>query len=263
MTVTPVRVALAVSLLIGTSIGCRRQSGLEALLGSRALTPPPASAGLCDFNLEGGAAETVFFVLGMLSEYQGRGIVEDEDLVEGFYCDESSVAPVFRDAITKLANEQELDSSIRTVTTQDCLISFRSKQISDRLNSCYSYRASNERLAQGADGTYRRTASPTLGLQLFLRSGANTAPGGNLSEQAFHSNRALAYVAGAWARYGRGSEFIFANAQNKVKLVAQLLSFLGCQNVRLESDFGFIPQTHIIKFEATAEVRERLRMASK
>ena len=45
----------------------------------------------------------------MINEYQGRRIVEDEDLVEGFYCDETSVAVVFRDAILKLAKEQDLE----------------------------------------------------------------------------------------------------------------------------------------------------------
>ena len=75
-----------------------------------------------------------------------------------------------------------------------------------------------------------------------------------------HSDRD---IAGAWARLGRGSEFVFANAQEKVKLVAQLLSYLGCENVRLESDFGFIPQTNVLRFEPSAEVRERLRVISK
>ena len=59
------------------------------------------------------------------------------------------------------------------------------------------------------------------------------------------------------------AEFVFANAAGKVKLVAELLSYLGCQNVRLESDMGFIPQTNVLKFEPTAEVRERLEMTRK
>jgi hypothetical protein len=263
MTVILVRLGLAVLFLISTAIACRRQSGLDEVLGSRAYTRQPSSSGVCDFKLEGGAADTVFFVLGMLEEYQGRPIVEDDDLVEAFYCDESSVVPVFRAAITKLAIEQKLDPSIRVVTTQECVVSYHSKEISAGLNSCYRYQVSNERLTRAPDGTYRRTATPTLGLQVFATNGTNTALPGSLSDQAVHRNRALAYVAGAWARYGRGSEFVFANAAGKVKLVAELLSYLGCQNVRLESDMGFIPQTNVLKFEPTAEVRERLEMTRK
>jgi hypothetical protein len=33
--------------------------------------------------LEDAAGESAFFVLAMINEYQGRRIVEDEDLVEG------------------------------------------------------------------------------------------------------------------------------------------------------------------------------------
>jgi hypothetical protein len=56
--------------------------------------------------LEGAAGKSAFVVLGIIA-YQGRRIVED--LVEGFYCDETSVAAVFRDAILKLAKEQDLE----------------------------------------------------------------------------------------------------------------------------------------------------------
>lgn len=260
MSVSSVGVAMmALLCLIGTTTGCRRQSGMEALLGDRARMPAPMGTGSCDFALEGVAGETAFFVLGMLNEYRGRSVVEDEDVVEGFYCDEISVATVFREALLKLAKEQDLDPSIRTETTQGCLVTYRSKQIADRLNSCYRYQASSESVVQGSDGTYRRIASPSLEIGLFLRGGQHVATGAGLSEQVFYRDRALAYVAGAWARYGRNSTFVFANAQHKARLVAQLLTYLGCQDVRLESNFGFIPQTNVVRFEPTVEVRDRLQ----
>lgn len=34
----------------------------------------------------------------------------------------------------------------------------------------------------------------------------------------------------------------------KARLVAQLLTYLGCRNVRVESDSGLIPQTNVVTF---------------
>ena len=241
------------ALLVGMASGCQRQSGMDALLGDRARTPAPASTGSCDFNLEGAAGETVFFVLGMLDEYLGRGVVEDSDVIEGFYCNEAAMAATFREAIQKLATEQRLDpSSIKTETRQDCLISFHAKALADRLNSCYVFQTgTKEGLVQAADGTYRRTAKGSLGLSLFLRDGQGTAEG-------FYRERALAYLSGAWTRYGRDSAFVFANSDQKARLVAELLQQLGCRGVWVESNVGFIPRTNRVRFEPTDEVKERL-----
>jgi hypothetical protein len=252
-----------VAVLVGTTSGCPRHSGTDALLSGRARTPAPSSIGSCDFDLKGSAGETAFFVLGMLDEYQGRRIVEDEEVVERFYCHETSVAGVFRDAIVKLAKEQGLEPSVRSETTQGCLISYRSKPIAERLNSCYQYQASSDFVAQGSDGTYRWTASASLGLHLFLRSDRNLERGVDLPDEVFHRRRALAYVAGAWTRYGHGADFVFANAQDKARLVAQLLTSLGCRAVRIESTFGVIPQTNVVKFEPTGELREWLQRSGR
>ena len=107
----------------------------------------------------------------MLDEYLGRQVVEDEDRVEGFCCSEAKTARLFRRTLDGLAKEQALDATIREETIQDCLPVSRSKVIADRLNSCYRYQASNGRLVQGADGTYRRTASASLEMRLFMRDG--------------------------------------------------------------------------------------------
>ncbi len=250
---------MAVPLCAGTAVACRQSRGVEALLGARARTPAPFSTGSCDFDLTGAKADTVFFVLGALDEYLGRRIVEDDDRVEGFYCDEASTAALFRRYIVRLAEEQGLDPVVRDEVVQECLISYRSKPIVDHLNSCYQYQASSASLEQAPDGSYRRTASASLSMQLFLRSGQNASTGRGLSDEVFHRRRALAYVAGAWVRYGRGSDFIFANAQGKTRLIAQLLSYLGCRDVRLESDFGRIPQTNVVHFQPTDEVSEWLQ----
>ena len=209
---------------------------------------------MCRFDLTDEKAETVFFVLGMLDEYLGRRIVEDEDLVEGFYCSEAETARLFRRTLDRLAKEQSLDATIREETIQECLPVYHSKAIADRLNSCYRYRASNGQLVQGADGTSRRTASASLEMGLFMHSGHGAATERGWPDEVFYRRRALAYVSGAWHRNGRGGDFVFANSKDKANLVAQLLVALGCHGVRLESDFGLIPQTNIVHFTPTDEV---------
>jgi hypothetical protein len=68
----------------------------------------------------------------------------------------------------------------------------------------------------------------------------------------------LAYITGAWLRYGRGSDLVFANAHDKAVLIAQLLTMPGCRNVRLESTFGQIPQTNTVRFDPSEELSSRL-----
>jgi hypothetical protein len=137
---------------------------------------------------------------------------------------------------------------------------YHSKVIADRLNSCYRYQASNGGFVQGADGTYRRTASASLELRLFMRSsGHGSVDARGWPDEVFHRRRALAYLSGAWSRNGRRGDFVFANAKDKANLVAQLLVALGCHDVRLESVFGYIPQTNIVHFTPTDEVNAWLR----
>jgi hypothetical protein len=254
-------VAICAAVLLLALVRCRQappaspSDGLDWMLGDRALTPAPSSNGSCNLDLVGDKGDTVFVVLGLLDEYLGRGFLEDDDRVERFYCDEHDKAALFRRLIVRLAQEQGLDPTIRDETIQGCLIAYHSKAIADRLNSCYSYQMTSGTIAPGADGTYRRTATASLGDSLFLRSGLGAGRGNGLADEAFHRRRALAYLAGAWNRYGRGADFGFANSHDKAALIAELLSHLGCQGVRLETITGGAPNANIVHFEPTAEVK--------
>ena len=249
-----------VAWLIVAGISCRQPTSRERMLGARALKPPPSSDGSCIFDLTGNKADTVFFVLGMLNEYNGRSLMEESDLVEGFYCNEAGKSQLFRRYIGKLAQEQSLNPAVREETIQKCLVSYYSQPIADRLNSCYRYAMTDQVLAQARDGTYRRTANPSLlGAELFARGGGGVVSRAGLFDEAFFRRRALAYLAGAWARYGHGNDFVFANARDKATLVSGLLMNLGCQNIRIESTVGTIPQANYVHFEPTGEVMEWLR----
>ncbi len=242
---------------LSTTAACRREpQGIDALPGDRARRAAPASDGACQFDLSEGKVETVFRVLGYLDEYLGRSIMEDGDRVEGFYCNEKDIIGVFRQLLQRLAAEQDLDQAVTEETTQDCLVSFHSRVITDRLNSCYRYQLSSESAAQGPDGTYRHIGKGSLALTLFMR------PGGGPAGDVIDRRRVLPYLAGAWARYGRGTDFVFANARDKANLIANLLTMLGCRDVRLESNFGFIPQTNILRFTPTGEVAHWLGTGS-
>jgi hypothetical protein len=239
---------------------CGRPSTTQdRLLGERARTPAPSSTGSCNFDLTSPKDETVFFVLGGLDEYLGRAIVEDGDVVERFYCNEASTAATFRRHLAKMATEQEIAPAIREDIVQQCLISFHSKAIADRVNSCYRYQTSSDVMSPGADGFYRRTATASLKLELFMRNRSGEIRGDGLPDEIFYRRRALAYLAGAWMRYGRGTSFGFANAGEKATLVAQLLTHVGARNVRLETTFGQIPQGNAVHFQPTAEITQWLR----
>jgi hypothetical protein len=254
--------------VVCSTVACHQSRANEGLLGAPTHTPAPSSSGSCDFDLTGDKADTVFFVLGLLDEYNGRGIVEDGDRIEHFYCNESNMVGLFRRYLGKLAQEQGLDPAVREETVQQCLVFYYSKPVTDRLNSCYRYRMTDQALARAPTGTYKRTASVSLSSELFMRGTGVVVMGGTgvvtergLSDEAFFRRRALAYISGVWSRFGRGADFVFANAHDKATLVAGLLLNLGCRDIRIESTVGLIPQANIVHFQPTEEVTEWLRKA--
>lgn len=86
-----------------------------------------------------------------------------------------------------------------------------------------------------AEGRYHRTARAFISPQSFKGLGREAK---------------LAYLAGAFARFGDGKTFVLVNAGHKANLIAQSLRELGCSGVRLTSTEGLIPQTTTVFFEA-------------
>jgi len=129
----------------------------------------------------------------------------------------------------------------------------------DELNSCYRVDASDrDAVRTDADGQVRRTAR-TLETRLFMRAAVVAVDEHGLPESIFFRRRALAYLAGAWLRYGHDPDFVFVNAREKVQLVASLLSSLGCHEIRIESTVGLVPQGNAVHFTPTDEVKWWLR----
>jgi hypothetical protein len=249
---------VVIVLLALAAAACRPPTAVERMLGPRAHTAAPSNDGSCHFDLSGERADTVFFTLGLLSESGGRTIVEDDDQVEKFYCDETDAARLFRRTLGTLAQEQGVNPDIREQTGQQCVIVYHSKPIADRVNSCFRYQMTDGEMARGSDGFYLRMASPSLGDHLFVHgSGSFTEQG--LDDRAFFRRRALAYLGGAWARYGHGADFVFHGAVSKANLTAELLTDLGCHDVRVESTVGVVPGAITVHFQPTSEVTQWLR----
>jgi hypothetical protein len=251
--------ASRIALLLGLALcltACREPTGTERLLGWRALLPGPASDGSCEFDLTEGRDEAVFTILGGLDEYLGRTIVEEDDRVETFYCNEPELAGWFGTQLDRLAREQELGGTARAERFQDCLTVFRSRPIANRLNSCYRYRMSSDTVVEVSDGLHRRMARASLNPYLFVPAGTGNAR--VMSSASVDRRRATAYLAGAWARHGRGTRFVFANSSEKSRLIGSLLTALGARDVRLDVTSGFIPATTIVRFDPSEDLRLRL-----
>jgi hypothetical protein len=194
-------------------------------------------------DLGGDKPITVYFLLGFLDEYRGRSIVEGSALVEKFGCDEQKEAELFLEYLRRLTAEQQIRTEIEVQTRQECLVSYSSREVARFLNSFYRYELSDEVKSIGDDGTYERTANAFTTMEAFPASCRECK---------------LAYLSGAYTRYGVDDSFWFANSQRKAALVAELLRDLGCRNVRIESSEGLIPQSNRVIFEPSPEVAEWL-----
>lgn len=232
--------------------------------GTNPRTRPSSSAilssdGLCDFDLTGDRADNVFFILGLRDTLGAR---EGDDQVEGFFCNETGVAELFRRRLSLLAAEQGIPDDTREQTTQECLKSFHSRVLAERLNSCYRYEL---RLPPHGppSATAPRVGPVALNHELFYRGGGGgLASDGGLSETYFDRRRALAYLAGAWARHGDGRDFVFSSfSAVRAEFVASLLNNLGCRDIRIEHTVGAIPGATYVHFGPTDQVQMWLRKA--
>lgn len=200
-------------------------------------------------DLRNGHGVTVFFILGFLDEYLGRRVIEGDDLVEGLYCNEASKADVLMRQLDRLAREQDLPVAVRRDTAQGCLTLVRSSVVADALNAMYRDRDTppiEQSWTTDSSGRRRRLTTLRVDERLF---------------RDVDRELKLAYVAGAYARFGSGGTLRLANSQHKVAVLAALLKELGCSGVHTESTRGFVPQANTIFFEPSTELRHWLDRA--
>jgi hypothetical protein len=212
----------------------RLLAGALALLVGLTLLAAPASAQR-PFDLTATKADRVFFVLGMLMEYAGGRAVRGPDQIELFYCSEKAVVPLFTRVLTALAKEQGLSDDVREEAKQGCLTTVQSPTVAPGLGLFYP---------RGAN---------SIDLSWFTRSGAPIANRA-IAPDDLERRRALAYVAGAWARHRRDRTMLLTAGSGKADRLAALLKALGCRDVRIESSLGASPGSNTVHFEPTAEV---------
>jgi hypothetical protein len=230
--------------------GCQQPAPIPEAAPARGARVLSRGDGACDFDLSGTKAETVFYVLGVLNDYNGRFIVDRGDHVEQLYCNEQALADEFGGRLERLSVEQGLAMAERQ-QRQECLTGFRSAEIARRVDSCYQYELTDGMSVAAPNGPGRRHATTgtfNFGL-LYGQPGPDRV-------------RALAYLAGAWRRFGNDGAFRFANSSHKAEGIAHLLSALGCTDVSVEHTVGLIPGGWSVKFTPTTEVARRLGLTT-
>lgn len=246
--------SLLVSVVAVAGLSCGRPVPREK--SAEHLPDTSSGDGSCSLDLSGERADDVFFLIGLRNL---QGVVEGSDVVEGFYCNEQGVAKLFHRRLEALAAQQGITADVRQETVQECLTSYHSAILRARLNSCYQYELAIPKSAP-ASVKVPRSGATTLNPGLFYRNGVGVpAPDGSLSDDVFARRRALAYLAGTWARFGQPPDFVFTANQERAEFVAGLLSNLGCRRVRVEHTVGMIPGGTFVHFDPTPEVAEWLR----
>ena len=187
-------------------------------------------------------AAPLYEVLGWLEESAGRNVVEGGDVVERFYPEEREKAAQFRKALSTLMYAQGFETEIREELSDNGFTEFRSRPLAEALNTLYV-----ERLTMGKalmpDGSQKPIAQAMVSAAMFAQAGPNDK---------------LAYLRGAYRRYGSGQTFTFANARHKATLIAELLIELGCNDVVLDSSKDSIAQTNIVRYVPSEEVRDAI-----
>ena len=181
---------------------------------------------------QGPRGVTVYKVLGFLNEYSGRLTLDDDDVVERFYGNERPKAEIFGVLLRELAQQQGISTKVITKEAgQDAAVTFRSPVLARALNRLYL-----ERQPGGFfDGPRGRIPLTRLFVSSAMFAGVER-------------QMKLAYISGAYCRYGRANAIGFANAKHKASVLAGLLREVGCKDVQLTSITDRVPNTNIITF---------------
>ena len=183
--------------------------------------------------------ETIFFLLGMLDEYLGRRVTEGDDRVESFYPGEMVPAFVFHADLNRLAEEQKLDAGVEIEWGDQGHVTFRSEVLPEVIDSFYDF---------------------TFGAYTTLNGMKVRSGWAKLTHDVFegHGQDAkLAYLAGAYFRYGSNGRYRFSNSSEKARLIARLLEEIGCENVETTSRAG-LPASNGVLFEPTQALSDAM-----
>ncbi len=175
--------------------------------------------------------DTLFEILGMLQEYSGRRLSDEQ--VEFFFYNESKAAAAF--AATIVAYEKEVGISFAVRQIEGDRIEFRSKSLSRLLNSFY--KKAENRSWYTVNRASLDSATPA---------------------------RKRRFVAGVYKRFGvsspkRQSLVRVVNAFEKAETVAHVLKTLGCPEAAVYTT-PTIPVSCYVRFVPTKELKALLQI---
>ncbi len=186
-----------------------------------------------------------FVILGFLDEYQGRWIIENGDRVETFYGKEKDKAEIFKAYLSKLVEQKAITTVIRTEVTEGQHIVFYSRELTELIDGSYSFDFSKGQAASFVGSS--RATQAYISKEMFR----DRAPADK-----------LAFLTGAYIRYGKGDSFRFVNAHHKANLVAELLKEFDCGDVKVSLS-GAIPKTITVSYIPSAVIKELFQQVSK
>ena len=185
--------------------------------------------------------EVAYTVLGFLDEYLAHQFEEGSNLIQMFRASEAEKADRFAEHLERLATQAGLPAQIDRRTDSWGKITFCSPTLAPLINSVYVSR-----------GMVPITITPEPG------EADPVLHGGMISYAVFppdDRNARIAFIRGAYQRYGLRNTFTFINADHKVKLIERLLQELGSPRVNVTRS-ETIPATNEIEFEPTTEMLE-------
>jgi hypothetical protein len=179
-----------------------------------------------------------YFILGMLDESWGHEKVDGNRVIESFWDDEREAAEVFERYLYKLKKERGVETQIRK-EEDEIHIRFWNGKLAEIIDSFYSqpYEPAGER---ELDGEWRRVSYAHIDRSDF--------------EWSTRKER-LAYLAGAYCRYGGGNAFV--NAWGKDDVLVELLLEFDCDDIT-EVEEAAIPGRYRIVFTPSYGIRDFL-----
>lgn len=191
----------------------------------------------------------LYYILGMLNEYMGRiNYIKNYDIVEFFYSHESAIAKRFYTLCNKLKKEKNINTFFYRwpiFRKKNGWIIYHSNKLKNFINLNYNF---------------------YIGMGSSKKNGKTYC--GILKEDIFNkcSNEdKIAYLAGAYFRYGKNSSFDFANSYNKVKNIEKLLKDIGAKNIKVIINNGagikvmIVPTDYKIYFELNEEMLNKIK----
>ena len=180
-----------------------------------------------------------YFLLGMLEEYISRTIYKDSDCIEGFYWGEKLHAYVIVAYLSRLMKEMDISNDIEIRRRQDLLVILHSKSMSEYLNSFFDDHPEDWKGFYRTNKDYRAVYLPYSIFDNVNRSAK------------------LAYLAGAYYRFGRDNRISLANGKKKADLISRLLENVECPTPkRTHSAIGAAPVVHYVDFQPTNELKQ-------